>query len=44
MQTAAAVAAFRTYPTISALDELQVLEDQLRVQWADGRVSPFHHQ
>ena len=44
MQTAAAVADFRTYPKICDLAEVQVLDDQLRVQWADGRVSPFHHQ
>ncbi|KAF1012293.1 MAG: Gamma-butyrobetaine dioxygenase [Pseudomonas fluorescens] len=44
MQTAAAVADFRTYPLISDLADVQVLADHLRVQWADGRVSPFHHQ
>ncbi|MCS4247392.1 gamma-butyrobetaine dioxygenase [Pseudomonas sp. BIGb0164] len=44
MQTAAAVADFRTYPKICDLDEVQVLDDQIRVRWADGRVSPFHHQ
>ncbi|MGY2402938.1 gamma-butyrobetaine dioxygenase [Pseudomonas sp. SDO5271_S396] len=44
MQTAAAVADFRTYPKICDLDEVQVLDDQLRVRWADGRISPFHHQ
>ncbi|WLH06642.1 gamma-butyrobetaine dioxygenase [Pseudomonas lurida] len=44
MQTAAAVADFRTYPKICDLAGAQVLDDQIRVQWADGRVSPFHHQ
>ena len=44
MQTAAAVADFRTYPKICDLAEAQVLDNQIRVQWADGRVSPFHHQ
>ncbi|WP_339528165.1 gamma-butyrobetaine dioxygenase [Pseudomonas mucidolens] len=44
MHTAAAVADFRTYPLISALAHLERLPDQLRVQWADGRVSPFHYQ
>lgn len=44
MQTAAAVADFRTYPKRCDLAEAQVLEDQIRVRWADGRVSPFHHQ
>ena len=44
MQTAAAVADFRTYPKICDLAEAQVLDDQIRVRWADGRVSPFHHQ
>ncbi|MFC6336967.1 gamma-butyrobetaine dioxygenase [Pseudomonas sp. CCM 7891] len=40
----AAVADFRTYPLISALASVELLPDQLRVQWADGRASPFHHQ
>lgn len=44
MQTAAAVADFRTYPKIFDLAQVQVQADQLLVQWADGRVSPFHHQ
>ncbi|QZP20903.1 gamma-butyrobetaine dioxygenase [Pseudomonas sp. DR208] len=44
MQTAAAVADFRTYPKICDLAQVRVLNDQIRVQWADGRVSPFHHQ
>ncbi|KAA0950237.1 gamma-butyrobetaine dioxygenase [Pseudomonas sp. ANT_H14] len=44
MNTVAAVADFRTYPLISALANAQVLADQVRVQWADGRGSPFHHQ
>ena len=44
MQTAAVVADFRTYPTLCDLAEVHVLDDQIRVQWADGRVSPFHHQ
>ncbi|NCE85083.1 gamma-butyrobetaine dioxygenase [Pseudomonas sp. Q1] len=44
MQTAAAVADFRTYPKICDLAQVQVQADQLLVHWADGRVSPFHHQ
>ncbi|MBW4968379.1 DUF971 domain-containing protein, partial [Pseudoalteromonas sp. CR1] len=44
MPTAAAVADFRTYPLISELADARVLDDQIRVQWADGRLSPFHHQ
>ena len=44
MQTPAAVADFRTYPKICDLDKVQVLDDQIHVRWADGRVSPFHHQ
>jgi len=44
MQTAAAVADFRTYPKICDIADVRVLEDQILVQWADGRVSPFHHQ
>ncbi|MGH8451078.1 gamma-butyrobetaine dioxygenase [Pseudomonas sp.] len=44
MQTVAAVADFRIYPKICDLFDAQVLDDQIRVRWADGRVSPFHHQ
>ncbi len=44
MNTAAAVADFRTYPLISALTGVQPLADRVLVKWADGRVSPFHHQ
>ncbi|KPN88009.1 gamma-butyrobetaine dioxygenase [Pseudomonas nunensis] len=44
MNTAAAFADFRTYPLISALTAVQTLADQVQVTWADGRVSPFHHQ
>ena len=44
MNTAAAVADFRTYPLISALTAVHTLADRIHVQWADGRVSPFHHQ
>lgn len=44
MQTAAAVADFLTYPLISDLAGVQVEPDHVRVTWADGRVSPFHHQ
>nr|WP_314641897.1 gamma-butyrobetaine dioxygenase [uncultured Pseudomonas sp.] len=40
----AAFADFRTYPLISALSAVQTLADRIQVQWADGRVSPFHHQ
>lgn len=43
MQTAAAVADFRTYPLISALNGVQSLADRVLIEWADGRVSPFHH-
>ncbi|AXI63906.1 gamma-butyrobetaine dioxygenase [Pseudomonas kribbensis] len=43
MQTAAAVADFRTYPLISALNGVQNLADRVLIEWADGRVSPFHH-
>ncbi|QZD70811.1 gamma-butyrobetaine dioxygenase [Pseudomonas sp. 3-2] len=43
MQTAAAVADFRTYPLISALNGVQTLADRVLIEWADGRVSPFHH-
>ncbi|WP_454869160.1 gamma-butyrobetaine dioxygenase [Pseudomonas farris] len=44
MNTAAAFADFRTYPLISALTAMHTLADRIQVQWADGRVSPFHHQ
>ncbi|POA26499.1 MULTISPECIES: gamma-butyrobetaine dioxygenase [unclassified Pseudomonas] len=44
MNTAAAVADFRSYPLISALTTVQTLADHVLVKWADGRVSPFHHQ
>ncbi|KAA0978377.1 gamma-butyrobetaine dioxygenase [Pseudomonas sp. ANT_H12B] len=44
MNTAAAFADFRTYPLISALTAVQTLTDRIQVKWADGRVSPFHHQ
>ncbi|WP_323151020.1 gamma-butyrobetaine dioxygenase [Pseudomonas glycinae] len=43
MQTAVAVADFRTYPLISALNGVQNLADRVLIEWADGRVSPFHH-
>jgi gamma-butyrobetaine dioxygenase len=43
MHTAAAVADFRTYPLISALGGVQTLADRVAIEWADGRVSPFHH-
>jgi gamma-butyrobetaine dioxygenase len=43
MNTAAAVADFRTYPLISALGGVQSLADRVAIEWADGRVSPFHH-
>lgn len=43
MHTAAAVADFRTYPLISALSGVQNLTDRVSLDWADGRVSPFHH-
>lgn len=39
-----AFADFRSYPLISALTAVQPLADSLQVQWADGRLSPFHHQ
>lgn len=44
MNTAAAFADFRSYPLISALTAAQALTDHIQVQWADGRLSPFHHQ
>ncbi|MCU7215013.1 gamma-butyrobetaine dioxygenase [Pseudomonas sp. VE 196-7] len=43
MNTAAAVADFRSYPLISALSGVQNLTDRVSLAWADGRVSPFHH-
>jgi len=43
MNTAAAVADFRTYPLISALGGVQNLTDRVAIEWADGRISPFHH-
>jgi len=43
MNTAAAVADFRTYPLISALSGVQSLADRVAIEWVDGRVSPFHH-
>jgi len=43
MNTAAAVADFRTYPLISALSGVQTLADRVAIAWADGRISPFHH-
>ncbi|WDR36991.1 gamma-butyrobetaine dioxygenase [Pseudomonas serboccidentalis] len=43
MNTAAAVADFRTYPLISALSGVQSLADRVSIAWADGRISPFHH-
>lgn len=43
MNTAVAVADFRTYPLISALRGVQGLADRVVIEWADGRVSPFHH-
>ncbi|TDV47749.1 gamma-butyrobetaine dioxygenase [Pseudomonas helmanticensis] len=43
MNTAAAVADFRTYPLISALGGVQSLADRVAIEWADGRISPFHH-
>ena len=44
MNTAAAFADFRSYPLISALTAVQARTDGVQVQWADGRLSPFHHQ
>ena len=43
MNTAAAVADFRTYPLISALGSVQTLADRVSIAWADGRISPFQH-
>ncbi|WP_323165066.1 gamma-butyrobetaine dioxygenase [Pseudomonas atacamensis] len=43
MNNAVAVADFRTYPLISALGGVQGLADRVVIEWADGRVSPFHH-
>lgn len=39
----AAFADYRSYPLISPLATVQALPDQVLVQWADGRWSPFHH-
>jgi len=44
MNTAAAVADFRRYPLVQALTAAAPLADRVHVTWADGRVSPFHHQ
>ncbi|MDO7896407.1 gamma-butyrobetaine dioxygenase [Pseudomonas citrulli] len=44
MKNAAAFADFRRYPRVCALHTVVPLADQVRVTWADGRVSPFHHQ
>ena len=41
MNTAAAFADFRTYPLISALKGVQVMDDHVLVEWADNRVSRF---
>ena len=43
MNTTVTVADFRTYPLISALGGVQGLADRVVIEWADGRVSPFHH-
>lgn len=40
----AALADYRRYPLISPLSAVQVLPDRVQVHWADGRLSPFHHQ
>ena len=39
-----AVADFRHYPLISALTAVYSAADHLTAHWADGRISPFHHQ
>ena len=44
MNTAAAFADFRRYPLICALTAVTPLTDRVQVTWADGRISPFHHQ
>jgi len=44
MDTAAAVADFRRYPLVCAPIAAKVMVDQVQVTWADGRISPFHHQ
>ncbi|PJI46217.1 MAG: gamma-butyrobetaine dioxygenase [Pseudomonas sp.] len=38
------VADWRTYRLTAELASLRPLENRLEVLWADGRVSPFHHQ
>ncbi|MCP1621440.1 gamma-butyrobetaine dioxygenase [Pseudomonas nitroreducens] len=38
------IADWRTYRLTAALGSLRPLENRLEVLWADGRVSPFHHQ
>ncbi|WP_434675492.1 gamma-butyrobetaine dioxygenase [Pseudomonas sp. D3-10] len=44
MHTAAAIADFRSYPLVHALTAAIPLADRVHVTWADGRISPFHHQ
>lgn len=44
MHIAAAIADFRSYPLVHALTAVALLADRVHVTWADGRISPFHHQ
>lgn len=44
MHTAAAIADFRSYPLVHALSAATPLADRVHLTWADGRISPFHHQ
>ncbi|WP_445571211.1 gamma-butyrobetaine dioxygenase [Pseudomonas sp. E102] len=44
MHTGAAIADFRSYPLVHALTAAIPLADRVHVTWADGRISPFHHQ
>ncbi|WP_458128674.1 gamma-butyrobetaine dioxygenase [Pseudomonas sp. Z2-11] len=43
MNIAAAIADFRRYPLVQALSAVTPLADRVHVTWADGRISPFHH-
>ncbi|CAH0147026.1 gamma-butyrobetaine dioxygenase [Pseudomonas mediterranea] len=44
MNSAAAFADFRRYPRVCALTAASPFADRIQVTWADGRLSPFHHQ
>ncbi|QHA84890.1 gamma-butyrobetaine dioxygenase [Pseudomonas mediterranea] len=44
MNSAAAFADFRRYPRVCALTAASPFADRIQITWADGRLSPFHHQ